>query len=702
MTITLDEKYNAKTDIATLGYVGETNARIITFEGYQCEDADSYKMRFKYADGVTYDVDISDGTYTIDGSILRIVGAVYVQIFACRHNGDNYEYVKKSNILTMHVDRSLNGNVAPVPPYEKSAEALEKVLELSKKVDGMSNEINTAITNANTANNDLQSAIITAKIATADVERVTTNANTTKAELDTAITNANAAKSNLGAAQTTAETALSDLNTAIAQAKTSDSNLASTINDSETAKTQLSEIIENADSINTTLAGTISAASNLYTSLSAENLTAAENIAKLAAENASAGELHMKADGIVCEAEGAAIVMTDSSDLPFNGVRVFGRSKQFATTGAQLLNPDLYDTANTRAGVTANVNSDGSITLTGTTKSTDQYAITYFLGEYIDLLEDGKEYSINTGFRIVDNGAVRHATKIIIKPTITSVRPYVQVTVADYTDGMTIYPMFNSGNTVAEWEPCTGGIPSPNPDYPQEIVSVGDSDQIIVTVSDNTDNVQALTVSTPNGLPGIPVDSGGNYTDGNGQQWICDEIDLGRGVYVKRIHEQIFNGTENWEINATGYGKKYFMLQGACKPNVPVTSIDMVGLCQKSKIVPHRILDADDGYGISYIYFWRCNFAECDANNGATVSDLKSFLSNNPMTIFYAGISIETPLSAEEISAYKSLHTNKPTTTITNSDSAHMAVSYTADTKTYIDNKFAELQTAIISTGGNI
>ena len=46
---------------------------------------------------------------------------------------------------------------------------------------------------------------------------------------------------------------------------------------------------------------------------------------------------------------------------------------------------------------------------------------------------------------------------------------------------------------------------------------------------------QTLTVQTPNGLPGIPVTSGGSYTDENGQQWLCDEVDFVRGVYVQRI-----------------------------------------------------------------------------------------------------------------------------------------------------------------------
>lgn len=47
---------------------------------------------------------------------------------------------------------------------------------------------------------------------------------------------------------------------------------------------------------------------------------------------------------------------------------------------------------------------------------------------------------------------------------------------------------------------------------------------------------QLLTLPTPNGLPGIPVTSGGNYTDPQGQQWVCDEVDLERGVKVQRVN----------------------------------------------------------------------------------------------------------------------------------------------------------------------
>lgn len=54
---------------------------------------------------------------------------------------------------------------------------------------------------------------------------------------------------------------------------------------------------------------------------------------------------------------------------------------------------------------------------------------------------------------------------------------------------------------------------------------------------------QTIPISTHNGLPGIPVTSGGNYTDANGKQWICDEVDFEKGVYVQRVGKiERYNG----------------------------------------------------------------------------------------------------------------------------------------------------------------
>lgn len=49
----------------------------------------------------------------------------------------------------------------------------------------------------------------------------------------------------------------------------------------------------------------------------------------------------------------------------------------------------------------------------------------------------------------------------------------------------------------------------------------------------------------------------------------------------------------------------------------------------------------------------------------------------------------------DEILTFKSLHTNYVNTKIFNDSGAYMKVAYAADTKIYIDNKFAELQSVI-------
>ena len=89
---------------------------------------------------------------------------------------------------------------------------------------------------------------------------------------------------------------------------------------------------------------------------------------------------------------------------------------------------------------------------------------------------------------------------------------------------------------------------TPTPTAPVDLVSAGGGGNITISVTSGNDS-RSMTISTPNGLPGIPVTSGGNYTDANGQQWICDEIDLARGIYIQRVGGKTFDGTEPWVVS---------------------------------------------------------------------------------------------------------------------------------------------------------
>ena len=97
----------------------------------------------------------------------------------------------------------------------------------------------------------------------------------------------------------------------------------------------------------------------------------------------------------------------------------------------------------------------------------------------------------------------------------------------------------------------------PTPDAPVPIVSAGDGGTIAVTLSDGNGKMQTLTLPIPTGLPGIPVTSGGNYTDPQGQQWVCDEVDLERGVKVQRVTTMVFSDSSEFFTESTSNGIRF-------------------------------------------------------------------------------------------------------------------------------------------------
>lgn len=104
---------------------------------------------------------------------------------------------------------------------------------------------------------------------------------------------------------------------------------------------------------------------------------------------------------------------------------------------------------------------------------------------------------------------------------------------------------------------------------------------------------QLLTLPTPNGLPGIPVTSGGNYTDENGQQWVCDEVDLERGVKVQRVDKTSFDNTKTLaEQNAIL----------AIPVETPLTHAELTAYKALTTYAPNTVVQASDGAGLKLDY----------------------------------------------------------------------------------------------------
>lgn len=111
---------------------------------------------------------------------------------------------------------------------------------------------------------------------------------------------------------------------------------------------------------------------------------------------------------------------------------------------------------------------------------------------------------------------------------------------------------------------------------------------------------QLLTLQTPTGLPGIPVTSGGNYTDPTGQQWVCDEVDLERGVRVQRVDKTTFDTTKSLaEQKAT-----------LVTPiETPLTADEIAAYKALTTYAPNTVVQASDGAGIKLNYQRDLNIA---------------------------------------------------------------------------------------------
>lgn len=173
---------------------------------------------------------------------------------------------------------------------------------------------------------------------------------------------------------------------------------------------------------------------------------------------------------------------------------------------------------------------------------------------------------------------------------------------------------------------------------------------------------QLFTLPTPNGLPGIPVTSGGNYTDPQGQQWICDEVDLKRGVKVQRVSAidlstcditstTEFAVTKRLSIRLLMHGRDY-KTEALCNKLQFIVSFN--------KDIPHFYVDKTNVQAFIPI--------------GAKNPEEGEYI-----VLYALATPIETPLTPAELAAYKALTTYAPNTVVQASDGAGVKLGYQRD-----------------------
>lgn len=187
---------------------------------------------------------------------------------------------------------------------------------------------------------------------------------------------------------------------------------------------------------------------------------------------------------------------------------------------------------------------------------------------------------------------------------------------------------------------------------------------------------QKLIIPTPGGLPGIPVSSGGNYTDKDGQQWVCDEVDFKKGVYVQRIGKRTItskdvfhkSGMSTDDVNYFSLGNFSLHIGTIGEKDVLMSNCFVAGINHGFSAWGKIFLSsAFDGK----VYF------SVEAQKYPDEETFKQWAVENGLMFLYQLVDIiETPLAAEELSAYKTLRTYSPTTTVINDAEAGMSVGY--------------------------
>lgn len=441
-----------------------------------------------------------------------------------------------------------------------------------------------------------------------------------------------------------------------------------------------------------------------------------EEVANKTEENA------IKIDTIIEKAElnikntasGKDIRLTDSADGKVVELALYGKSKQGATTGKSLTANIMKNT--TSNGITFTLNENGSVSMNGESTDNISLSVLSFTSNFTGMVKLSGCSGSNYWLYAWDNSRGKRPFKDSSKTDLQTNNQYApNKELSFYVEEGVNYSVFFRGfpgykyeNEVmfpmlsiegGEYEPYTGGLPSPSPEYPQDIEVSGVDGNVEIRSTNENGKETVAAISTPNGLVGISAENGGNYTDETGQQWVCDEIVKyadGTGERVQRIKKIVFDG-ENVKFSYTrtiGGRTCYYSSMYSGDMRVYTDPSILPNIISNCLIRTSRRKVDDKQLGEGCYIFLNSNGSKdinmCFNEPFNSVADANAWLVQNPVEVYYElAEPIRTPLATEEIAEFEKLHTFYPITNITNDSECDMKVTYLADLKKYTDNQLA-------------
>ena len=211
--------------------------------------------------------------------------------------------------------------------------------------------------------------------------------------------------------------------------------------------------------------------------------------------------------------DGSQFTLQDTIDgNVLDSVQLKGDTTQQTYSGKNLLK--LRATAVTTAGVTFTPNVDGTFNLSGTSNS-NYCEFNGVVPLASSGINNGAKYTISSNG--IGNGITYYVhsckqdgtwtktlmafdsnnlTKTCPEPNDDYIRFVVKVSNGTTVNLTNVKAQIESGSTATDFEPYVGGIPAPNPDYPQEVQVV--TGEQTVTITDGAEESQEYTVDLGN------------------------------------------------------------------------------------------------------------------------------------------------------------------------------------------------------------
>lgn len=224
-------------------------------------------------------------------------------------------------------------------------------------------------------------------------------------------------------------------------------------------------------------------------------------------------------EGLVA-GEGNNIHIQDTSLALFKSFGLKGDTKQTTYSGKNLLRNN-YGNAETISGVTFTKNPDGTITANGTATAGINY---YINGSSTRWAIPEGTYTLSTGgsngtsstyFVFIDgssdvywNSAAPRLTQTVPSGGL-NISPRIVVRQGQTLNNVVFKPMLEQGSTATSFEPYVGGIPAPNPNYPQN-VRVVTGEQTMKVIGKNL--LRLVQESSPSQGITATVNSDGSIT----------------------------------------------------------------------------------------------------------------------------------------------------------------------------------------------